>query len=120
MKNVKILGTGCANCRNTLALVEEVAQIIDRQVQQPTGPPGRHVAGLDRQADHFDERLGKRRRRDSRPLAASIVAQGRVGDRPRRGRRAQAARRYQVVQVLQRFGEALDRPDWLAHAWPGS
>ena len=26
MKNVKILGTGCANCRNTLALVEEVAQ----------------------------------------------------------------------------------------------
>ena len=27
MKNVKILGTGCANCRNTLALVEEVAQI---------------------------------------------------------------------------------------------
>ena len=26
MKDVKILGTGCANCRNTLALVEEVAQ----------------------------------------------------------------------------------------------
>lgn len=26
MKNVKILGTGCANCRNTLALVEEAAQ----------------------------------------------------------------------------------------------
>ena len=26
MKNVKILGTGCANCRNTLALVERVAQ----------------------------------------------------------------------------------------------
>ncbi len=26
MKNVKILGTGCANCRNTLKLVEEVAQ----------------------------------------------------------------------------------------------
>ena len=26
MKAVKILGTGCANCRNTLALVEQVAK----------------------------------------------------------------------------------------------
>ncbi len=26
MKNVKILGTGCANCQNTLKLVEEVAR----------------------------------------------------------------------------------------------
>ena len=26
MKNVKILGTGCANCRNTLKLVEQVAR----------------------------------------------------------------------------------------------
>lgn len=26
MKNVKILGTGCANCRNTYQLVEEVAR----------------------------------------------------------------------------------------------
>ncbi len=26
MKRVKILGTGCANCRNTLALVEAVAR----------------------------------------------------------------------------------------------
>lgn len=26
MKQVKILGTGCANCRNTLALVEKVAK----------------------------------------------------------------------------------------------
>ncbi len=26
MKNVKILGTGCANCKNTFALVEQVAQ----------------------------------------------------------------------------------------------
>ena len=26
MKNVKVLGTGCANCRNTLALVEQVAR----------------------------------------------------------------------------------------------
>jgi small redox-active disulfide protein 2 len=26
MKNVKILGTGCANCKNTLALVEAVAR----------------------------------------------------------------------------------------------
>ena len=25
MKNVKVLGTGCANCRNTLKLIEEVA-----------------------------------------------------------------------------------------------
>jgi small redox-active disulfide protein 2 len=26
MKNVKILGTGCANCKNTVALVEQVAR----------------------------------------------------------------------------------------------
>ena len=26
MKSVKILGTGCANCKNTLALVESVAR----------------------------------------------------------------------------------------------
>lgn len=26
MKDVKILGTGCANCRNTYALVESVAK----------------------------------------------------------------------------------------------
>lgn len=26
MKNIKILGTGCANCRNTYQLVEEVAR----------------------------------------------------------------------------------------------
>jgi small redox-active disulfide protein 2 len=26
MKNVKVLGTGCANCRNTVQLVEAVAR----------------------------------------------------------------------------------------------
>lgn len=26
MKNVKVLGTGCANCRNTVQLIEEVAR----------------------------------------------------------------------------------------------
>lgn len=26
MKEVKVLGTGCANCRNTAALVEQVAR----------------------------------------------------------------------------------------------
>lgn len=26
MKKVKVLGTGCANCRNTLALIEAVAR----------------------------------------------------------------------------------------------
>jgi small redox-active disulfide protein 2 len=26
MKDVKVLGTGCANCRNTIKLIEEVAQ----------------------------------------------------------------------------------------------
>lgn len=25
MKQIKVLGSGCANCRNTLALIEEVA-----------------------------------------------------------------------------------------------
>ena len=26
MKNVKVLGTGCANCKNTLALIETIAR----------------------------------------------------------------------------------------------
>jgi len=26
MKNVKVLGTGCANCKNTVTLVEQVAR----------------------------------------------------------------------------------------------
>ncbi|MFB0936949.1 MAG: thioredoxin family protein [Propionivibrio sp.] len=33
MKNVKILGTGCANCRNTLALVEQVAKEKGVEIQ---------------------------------------------------------------------------------------
>jgi len=32
MKNVKILGTGCANCKNTLALVEAVARENNVQI----------------------------------------------------------------------------------------
>ncbi len=32
MKNIKILGTGCANCRNTVALVESVAREKDVQI----------------------------------------------------------------------------------------
>ena len=26
MKEIKVLGTGCANCKNTIALIEQVAQ----------------------------------------------------------------------------------------------
>ncbi len=26
MKEIKVLGTGCANCKNTVALIEEVAK----------------------------------------------------------------------------------------------
>ena len=33
MKNIKILGTGCANCRNTLALVETVAKERGVEIQ---------------------------------------------------------------------------------------
>ena len=33
MKNVKILGTGCANCKNTYALVETVAREKGAEVQ---------------------------------------------------------------------------------------
>ena len=28
MKNVKVLGTGCANCKRTLAMIEEVAKAM--------------------------------------------------------------------------------------------
>ena len=33
MKNIKILGTGCANCKNTYALVETVAREKGAEVQ---------------------------------------------------------------------------------------
>jgi len=26
MKDIKVLGTGCSNCKNTIALIEQVAQ----------------------------------------------------------------------------------------------
>lgn len=32
MKNVKVLGTGCANCRNTVALIEAVAKERDAEI----------------------------------------------------------------------------------------
>ena len=33
MKNVKVLGTGCANCKNTLALIEQVAREKGVQIE---------------------------------------------------------------------------------------
>ncbi len=32
MKDIKILGTGCANCKNTVKLVEEVAAAKGEQI----------------------------------------------------------------------------------------
>ena len=32
MKNVKVLGTGCANCKNTLTLIETVARELGVQI----------------------------------------------------------------------------------------
>jgi len=33
MKNIKVLGTGCANCRNTLNLIDDVARAKGVAVQ---------------------------------------------------------------------------------------
>ncbi len=33
MKNVKVLGTGCAKCRNTVALIEQVAAATGQAVE---------------------------------------------------------------------------------------
>lgn len=33
MKNIKVLGTGCANCKNTLKLIEDVAKAKGIEVQ---------------------------------------------------------------------------------------
>jgi small redox-active disulfide protein 2 len=33
MKNIKVLGTGCANCQNTLKLIDEVARAKGVAVQ---------------------------------------------------------------------------------------
>ncbi len=33
MKNIKVLGTGCANCQNTLKLIDEVARARGVAVQ---------------------------------------------------------------------------------------
>ncbi len=32
MKNIKVLGTGCANCKTTLKLIEEVAKAKDVEI----------------------------------------------------------------------------------------
>ncbi len=33
MKEIKVLGTGCANCKNTLALIDQVAQATGVEVK---------------------------------------------------------------------------------------
>jgi small redox-active disulfide protein 2 len=33
MKTIKVLGTGCANCKNTAKLIEEVAQAKGVEIQ---------------------------------------------------------------------------------------
>ncbi len=33
MKNIKVLGTGCANCKNTMKLIEEVAKDKGIEIQ---------------------------------------------------------------------------------------
>jgi small redox-active disulfide protein 2 len=33
MKHIKVLGTGCANCKNTLKLIEEVARAKGEEVR---------------------------------------------------------------------------------------
>ncbi len=33
LKNIKVLGTGCANCKNTIALIEQVAKASGVAVQ---------------------------------------------------------------------------------------
>jgi small redox-active disulfide protein 2 len=33
MKNIKVLGTGCATCKNTVKLIEEVARIKGEKIQ---------------------------------------------------------------------------------------
>ena len=33
MKNIKVLGTGCANCKTTLKLIEEMAKATGAEIQ---------------------------------------------------------------------------------------
>ncbi len=33
MKNIKVLGTGCANCKTTLKLIEEISKAKGQEVQ---------------------------------------------------------------------------------------
>jgi len=33
MKNIKVLGTGCANCKTTLKLIEEAAKVKGIEIQ---------------------------------------------------------------------------------------
>ncbi|MCZ7656034.1 MAG: thioredoxin family protein [Rhodocyclaceae bacterium] len=47
MKNVKVLGTGCANCKNTLKLIEDVAKEkgVEVQLEKNRGPETDHDLG---------------------------------------------------------------------------
>lgn len=33
MKSIKVLGTGCANCKTTLKLIEDTAQSLDVEIE---------------------------------------------------------------------------------------
>lgn len=33
MKNIKVLGTGCANCKTTVKLIEDVAKSRNKQIE---------------------------------------------------------------------------------------
>jgi len=33
MKDVKVLGTGCANCRSTVAMIEDVARSLGAEIE---------------------------------------------------------------------------------------
>lgn len=45
MKDIKVLGTGCANCKNTAALIEQVAQIQGVAVTVHKVEDPRDIAG---------------------------------------------------------------------------
>ncbi|MCK7468880.1 MAG: thioredoxin family protein [Desulfosudis oleivorans] len=74
--DIKVLGTGCANCRTTLALIEQVAQARGVPVTLGKVEDLREIMGYGvmSHARRGDRRQGRARRRRAEPREDREVA----------------------------------------------
>jgi hypothetical protein len=81
--DIKVLGTGCANCKNTIALIEQVAKDKGVAVTLAKVEDLREIMGYGvmSHAGRGDRRQGGARRRRAQPRQGRTVA-GRLNPNP--------------------------------------